>query len=258
MTQYRYGWKRQLPDFRDKKRALLAGGPVLPSKVDLTPSMPGIYDQGQLGSCTANAIAGALEYLQIKDKMKFRFTPSRLFIYYNEREMEGTVWTDSGAMIRDGIKSVNTLGVCPENGNSGWSWPYSDNQIQFRIKPWPACYKDALVHPTVTYEAPDQTEVALKSALAQGFPIVFGIVVYDSFESQQVSQTGDVPMPGSDESVLGGHAILIVGYDDERKRFIFRNSWGTGWGNKGYGTLPYEYVLNSDLSSDFWVIELTK
>jgi C1A family cysteine protease len=187
--------------------------------------------------------------------------PSRLFVYYNERAAEGTVLSDSGAMIRDGIKSVNTLGVCKESGPD--SWAYSDNAWTYRIKPgslppFPKCYQVAAQHPAVQYVSVPQTLTAMKSVLAEGLPIVFGISVYDSFESAAVAKSGDVPMPATSESLLGGHALLCVGYDDNTQRFIFRNSWSDQWGNKGYGTIPYAYLTSPSLGSDYWAISLVK
>jgi C1A family cysteine protease len=242
-----YGWNRDLPDGRDYMYAapleVLAD---LPLKVDLSGDCPGVYDQGQLGSCTANSIGGALEYDQMKQGQK-AFTPSRLFIYYNERKIEGTVDSDSGAMIRDGVKSVNKVGAPPET-----DWPYDIEK--FRDKPPKKAYDDAKKHQAIRYARLTQTLGQLKGCLASGFPFVFGFVVYESFESPEVAKSGDAPMPRANEAQLGGHAVLAVGYDDDTQRFLIRNSWGTGWGKKGYFTLPYPYLLQASLSSDFWTI----
>jgi C1A family cysteine protease len=221
-------------------------GVGLPSEVDLRDACPKVYDQGQLGSCTANAIAGALEYNMIQQKEK-NFTPSRLFIYYNERVMEGSVNEDAGAMIRDGIKSVNAQGACPET-----QWPY--RIARFKTKPSKSCYTNALNMKAVKY-ARVGTLNAMKSCLASGDPFVFGFAVYDSFEDADVTKTGQVPMPDTrSEELLGGHAVLAVGYLDNVKRFICRNSWGTKWGMKGYFTMPYDYLTDRDLSDDMWKI----
>jgi len=110
----------------------------------------------------------------------------------------------------------------------------------------------------VSYSRVSQTPSQMKGCLASGFPFVFGFTVYDSFESQDVAKTGVVPMPASGESVLGGHAVLAVGYDDGQQRFIVRNSWGTGWGMHGYFTMPYAYLTDRGLASDFWTIRLIK
>ena len=173
--------------------------------------------------------------------------PSRLFIYYNERVMEGTVSQDSGAQIRDGVKSVATLGAPPET-----DWPY--DIAKFAQKPPPKAYSDAKQDLVTAYSRVTQDLLQMQGCLADGYPFVFGFTVYESFESDAVAQTGVVPMPASGEKVVGGHCVVAVGYDDSQRRFIIRNSWGTGWGMKGYCTMPYEYLLNSHLANDFWTI----
>jgi C1A family cysteine protease len=224
---------------------------VFPLVVDLRPVMPPVYDQGELGSCTANAIAGAFEYERKRQKLQNIVTPSRLFIYYNERLIEGTVNEDAGAEIRDGIKSVVSQGVCPET-----EWPY--DITKFTVKPSPQCYTDALKETVTSYARVSQYLSQMKLALVGGFPIILGIQVYASFESDQVAQTGVVPLPTTGEQCLGGHAVLVVGYEETKDVFIMRNSWGTDWGQKGYFTIPYAYLLNSNLSSDFWIIKSVK
>jgi len=246
----RYGWVRDLPDLRDHLYATPPEFLVkLPSSVDLRSQCPAVYDQGQLGSCTANAIAAALEFDQMKEKQSNVFVPSRLFIYYNERVMEGTVNEDSGAQIRDGIKSVGKQGDCPET-----LWPYDIKK--FAVKPPDKCYQQALKFKAVQYQRLSQILNQLKGCLASGYPFVFGFTVYESFESQQVAQTGHASMPLPKETVVGGHAVMAVGYDDSQNWFIVRNSWGDGWGLKGYFTLPYAYLLEQNLASDFWTIRL--
>jgi C1A family cysteine protease len=245
----RYGW---IPDYQDTRDYLYAA-PIeifkaLPSSVDLRPGCPPVYDQGQLGSCTANAIAGAIEFDQIKQG-EIPFVPSRLFIYYNERVMEGTINSDSGAMIRDGIKSVAKQGACNES-----EWPYDISK--YAVRPSPQCYQDALLDRVILYQRLWQNLNLMKACLAAGYPFVFGFIVYQSFESQQVEQTGIVPMPALGEQVLGGHACLCVGYDDVQQRFICRNSWSEQWGMQGYFTIDYGYLANPQLASDFWNIRL--
>ena len=246
-----YGWNPDIPDGRD---LMYAAPPEvvaqLPDKVDLRPQCPPVYDQGQLGSCTANSIGGALEFDQIKEGQQ-PFTPSRLFIYYNEREIEGTVGSDSGAQIRDGVKSVNQLGAPPET-----DWPYDISK--FTEKPPQQAYDDGAQHKAILYQRLTQTLNQLKGCLAAGYPFVFGFVVYESFESQEVASTGQGQLPKAGEKQLGGHAVLAVGYDESEQRFIVRNSWGAGWGMQGYFTLPYPYLLQQTLSSDFWTIRSVK
>jgi C1A family cysteine protease len=205
-----------------------------------------VYDQGQLGSCTGNAIAAAYEFDLLKQK-KTDFAPSRLFIYYNERVMEETVKYDAGAQIRDGIKSISKQGVCDEK-----AWPYIITK--FARKPTKACYTAALKHTAMKYQAVKQTETDMKTCLAAGYPIVLGFTVYESFETAEVAKTGVVPMPGKKDQVLGGHAVMVVGYDDASKRFIVRNSWGVHWGLAGYFTIPYAYLTNPSLAADLWVV----
>jgi C1A family cysteine protease len=247
----RYGWIPDLPDHRDSLYA--APIPLLqqiPPKVDLRSQFPvPAYDQGELGSCTANAIAGAIQFAQIKENAK-QFTPSRLFIYYNERVIEGTVPYDSGAQIRDGMKSVSTIGACPET-----DWPYAIDK--FANKPQdPPSYKDAPLGKVMLYKRVVHNLAQMRACLASGFPFVFGFTVYESFETEQVAKTGEVPMPAAGEQVVGGHAVLAVGYDDPTQRFIVRNSWGTDWGIKGHFTMPYAYLAQGDLADDFWTVRL--
>jgi len=252
-----FGWTPDLPDQRDY---LFAAAPAvlsaLPAKVDLRPKCPPVYDQGQLGSCTGNSIAGAIEFERMKQNLSGAKTdvPSRLFIYYNERVIEGDVAQDNGAQIRDGIKSVAQLGVCFEAGPN--SWPY--DITKFASAPPAGCFTSALSNKVVQYSRLVQTVQQLKGCLAAGNPFVFGFTVYESFESPAVAKSGVVPMPASGEKVVGGHAVVAVGYDDSKRRFIVRNSWGAGWGQKGYFTIPYGYLTASNLASDFWTIQMVQ
>jgi C1A family cysteine protease len=178
--------------------------------------------------------------------------------------MENTVATDSGAQIRDGVKSVCQLGVCPEtewtyvatpaNPNTNL-WPPGAKPAE---KPTPNCYTEALQHKAVTYESVTRDLAQFRGCLAAGYPFVLGFTVYSAFESPQVAQTGVLNLPTSAEQVLGGHAVMAVGYDDTAQRFTIRNSWGTGWGLKGYFTMPYVYLLSQHLSSDFWTIRVVE
>jgi C1A family cysteine protease len=242
-----YGWNPDLPDIRDHLFA--AASEVLtelPPKVDLRPECPPIYNQGELGSCTANAIGGALQFDQLKQHQR-DFVPSRLLIYYCEREVEGTIDEDSGAMIRDGIKCVNRDGAPPED-----DWPYEIEK--FRDKPPEKAYDEAELHQALTYKRIPRTLNQMKGCLAAGYPFVFGFRVYESFRSDEVAKTGEAPMPKADEQALGGHAVLAVGYDDEIERFLVRNSWGEEWAQEGYFTLPYSYLTERGLASDFSTI----
>jgi len=247
----RYGWQPDIPDQRDYRYAAPAMVlKKLPGKADLRPGCPPVYDQGQLGSCTANAIGAAFEFGLIKQKAP-DFMPSRLFIYYNERVIENSTGSDSGAMIRDGMKTVNKNGACPEK-----DWPY--NIKKYAVKPSSNCYKKALDHQVLSYHRVPRVLDQIRGCLAEGYPMVFGFTVYESFESAQVARTGVLNMPGPAEKAMGGHAVLAVGYDDKPGRFIVRNSWSDQWGIKGYFTMPYDYLLNENLSDDFWTIRLVE
>lgn len=245
----RYGWLPDVPDQRDhlyaSPRKVLA---ALPTKVDLRPQCPPVLDQGDIGSCTANAISNAHRFDNIKIGGSKDFVPSRLFIYYNERAMERTINSDSGAMIRDGIKSIAKQGVCSET-----TWAY--DIPKFTKKPNAAAYKEALNHQAISYQRVTQTLTQLKGCLAEGYPFVFGFTVYESFESVAVAKTGKVSMPKSAEKSLGGHAVLAVGYDDTTQNFIVMNSWSTDWGDNGFFYMPYAYITSSDLADDFWTVE---
>ena len=244
----KYGWVPDLPDHRDHLFA--APAPImakLPAKVDLRPICPPVVDQGQLGSCTANAIANAHLFDQMTQKLPQSFLPSRLFIYYNERTIEGTVNSDSGAQIRDGIKSIGQQGACPET-----LWPY--DTAKFAKKPAAKCYQVGGKHVAISYQSVVQNAAQMKGCLASGYPIVVGFTVYESFESPAVAKTGIASMPASGEKVVGGHCVLVVGYDDATQRFLCMNSWATTWGQKGFFTIPYAYLTDSGLASDFWTI----
>lgn len=257
MTEFDYitmplGWRRQLPDYRDKNFFMLEGVKIftaIPAKVDLRSQCPDVYDQGQLGSCTANAIAFLCEYDWIKQKKFEPYVPSRLFIYYNERMMEKTIPYDAGATIRDGIKSLNSYGFVPES-----IWPYDIGR--FTLPPSKDVYARALKEQVKDYGYIAQNIDVMRTTLAAGYPITIGFSVYQSFMSQTVAKTGVVPMPSDSEDILGGHAVAIVGYDDAKKVWIVRNSWGKGWGDQGYFYMPYTYLIDHNLASDLWCVRL--
>jgi len=241
-----YGWVPDRPDHRDKLYAAIAAPPKkLPSSVDLRAHCSPVENQGDLGSCTANALVGNLEFLERQSGKPFSDL-SRLFIYYNERAIEGTVNDDAGAMIRDGVKSLVKQGVCSEK-----KWPY--NIARFAVKPPAACYKEALSHQVVSYHRILGLQ-EMRSCLAEGYPFVFGFTVYTAFESSAVAKSGVLNLPKPSEKVLGGHAIMAVGYNDASKRLLIRNSWGDDWGMDGYFTMPYAYATNNNLADDFWTL----
>ena len=247
----RYGWQPDLPDHRDfSYAATRAAIRKLPVRIDLRATCPPVYDQGNLGSCTANAIGAAFEFELMKQNVP-EFMPSRLFIYYNERVIEHCIGSDNGAQIRDGIKSVNKQGVCPEK-----IWQYDIKA--FAKQPGAKCYSEALKHQVLSYQRIVRDVNSMKGCLVEGYPFVFGFTVYDAFESATVAKTGKLDLPKKDEKVQGGHAVVAVGYDDSKKRFIVRNSWGPGWGLNGYFTMPYDYLLEENLSDDFWTIRIVE
>jgi C1A family cysteine protease len=247
-----YGWIPDLPDQRD----VFATFPEIAnynSKIDLreTKKMPEIYNQANLGSCTANALCAAFEYEQKRQFKDYDFFPSRLFLYYNERVIEGSVEYDSGSRIRDGIKVINKLGICSES-----ECVY--NPLNYAIRPSVKAYLDAQKHKSIKYKRVNKYLNSIKSALTLRYPISFGFTVYESFEDPEgVEMTGQMVLPKKNEKVLGGHAVLLCGYDDNTEQFLVRNSWGKEWGNDGYFYMPYSYLLSSNCS-DFWVIEKVK
>jgi len=234
-----YTWSPDLPDFHDQP--YVRTSTELPAHVDLRPNMPPIFSQGRLGSCTANALAGQLGFLHPGSEAF-----SRLFIYYGERSLEGSITRDSGAQLRDGIKFLASSGCCYES-----IWPY--NTAKFTVKPLAEAYTAAQAHKIISYTRLTSLD-DMMDCLASGFPFVFGFTVYESFETPAVAKTGILGMPVPGERPLGGHAVEAVGYDMASKRLIVRNSWGAGWGQSGHFTMPFDYVINRGLSDDFWTI----
>jgi C1A family cysteine protease len=257
----KYNWIKDTHDKRDYRfsklprfiRKLIP----LPESVDLRPLCSPVVDQLAIGSCTGNALAGHFDFLQLKgiadtNKVmpeeydpKIFFNSSRLFIYYNERLLEGTTDQDAGATIRDGIKTLAKWGCCRE-----LTWMYDDANTF--IKPNPTAYNEAIMHRIENYFRMSSIE-EMKKCLADGYPFVFGMEVFESFESGYTAQTGSVNMPEDGERILGGHALMMCGYNDLMKCFLCRNSWGS-WGMSGYCWIPYDYI--SQYASDFWTIRM--
>ena len=238
-----YGWVPDIPDQRDYLYSAIKPVIRLPGKVDLRENCSVIENQLKLGSCTAQALAGNLEFLDKKIDGEYADV-SRLFIYYNERAIMDTIDYDSGASLRVGIKTLKNDGVCHEE-----TWPYVISR--FDKKPSKECYDEAKKHLIESYHRLCAIPEML-TCLAEGYPFVFGFAVYESFESKEVARTGIVYMPKKDETQVGGHAVMAAGYDQEAKRFLVRNSWGDKWGMAGYFTMPFEYV--STMANDFWTI----
>jgi C1A family cysteine protease len=232
---------------------------TLPDKVDL-PEFP-VYDQGRIGSCTANALAGAVQFDRIKNNAAPAFVPSRLFIYYNERSIEGVgkVGIDGGAQLRDGIKTLQKMGVCPDT-----DWSYDDTPAQFDGGPFPpnskpaekpsaTAYSDALKYKITTYQRLNQTLPQLQGCLAAGYPFAFGFSVFAGWYNSD-PRPSTIPIPSHGEDMVGGHAVLCVGYDNSTGLFKIRNSWGPDVGDNGYYYMHYSYVTEPTMASDFWVI----
>lgn len=249
----KFGWLPDVPDQRDIPfRAVFRVPAKVPVRVDLRNGCSPVEQQGNLGSCTAQALVGCLEFLELRSpviKQKFRDL-SRLFVYYNERKAMGTVLEDSGAMLRTGIKVLKKLGVCRES-----CWPYIISR--FTHKPSRKCYCEAEKHQVTAYQRLS-TLSEMKACLAMGLPFVFGFAVYEHVMTEQVRKTGIIRLPRRNERMLGGHAVMAAGYDDKKKVIIFRNSWGIDWGQSGYGTLSCAYVESRELSDDFWCIQATE
>ena len=283
-NKYAMGWIPDYPDFRDYteeteivkdilkgtglprgrgKKALARPNKALPATVDLREWCSPIENQRMLGSCTANAGAGIIEYYERKSFGR-HINASRLFLYKvtrNLMKMKG----DTGAYLRVTIGAMVLFGVPPEE-----YWPYTDNQNKFDAEPPAFCYAFAQNYKTLKYYRHDLPRVAgdevlhrVKTYLAAGHPSMFGFTVYNSIE--QAAADGRIPFPSAKERIEGGHAIAAVGYDDKMiiennygggkttGALLIRNSWGTEWGEKGYGWLPYEYLLRS-LAEDFWSV----
>ncbi|OPH58657.1 xylellain [Paenibacillus ferrarius] len=246
-----YKVKRDQRDFRDYfyRSVNYVHETQLPRNVDLRNKLSPVVNQGQLGSCTSNAIVSGLREYWLRQETNSDRRLSRLFHYWHERKLEGTVNRDSGATVRDGMKVLHQIGVCPET-----EWPYRINQ--YKLKPNEEAEQSAGAYRIQGYHRIHDL-AGIKAALADGQPVVFGIWVYESFEGAAAAKTGKIPYPNrKKEQLLGGHALLAVGYKDGKKKgqgvIIVRNSWGKAWGARGYGYLPYSFFKNNGLTFDYW------
>lgn len=254
-----YGWLPDIPDHRDllfkmPSSQVLRG---LPARFDLRElGKSPIYDQGDIGSCVACAVAGAIEYEMSRRprdpkvsafvQAKRVFEPNRLFIYYGAREIIGLTAEDSGCHIRDAMKVVYNVGAPRETG-----WKYSDRGDKFAKRPPKAQYKSAPFHKITSYKSVPVDINAIKAALAEGLPVIFGVAIFESFFR---NSNGNIPMPSLREQMLGGHAMRVMDWDDSTRTCGFDNSWGESWGTKGTGRIPYDYIGNRQLGGDYWVL----
>jgi C1A family cysteine protease len=258
MTDRKFTWKKQPEDLRDYSfRTLFRSQSYtivgLPKVANNRKWCSYVDDQGNLGSCTANAWASLLEYNICKSKGgKYFRDLSRLFIYYNERALEGNVYEDCGAYLRSGAKVLASQGVCEETQH-----PYLIED--FAKKPSDDAYTIANKNKIVGYYTL-RTLTEMKTCIANGQCFVFGFLVFSNFENDKVYDEGILDMPVGSDICLGGHAVMAVGYNDYEERFLIKNSWGKGWGlkgkNSGYFTMPYEYISNHHLAGDFWTVSL--
>ncbi|UJR09188.1 hypothetical protein I4U23_013436 [Adineta vaga] len=233
-------------EFRDHK---VLQADELPPKVDLRPDMTPVEDQSRIGSCTANTLAGAYEYLTKKANGR-NTDVSRLFIYYNARarNKDGQAVSDTGCSMTHAIEALEQFGTCRES-----LWPYDISRVN--VRPDSSVYEEAQ-----NYQLEEALRVnvdleEMKSCLAQGYPFAFGLRLYTSFD--KAAKTGVVPMPSvwdGNRQSDGSHALLAVGYSDESRAFIVRNSWGEKWGDVGYCYIPYDYMTNPDYCFDVWSI----
>lgn len=251
-----YGAKPDTYDHRDyKKRYNQSEIPWHPN-ADLSDYVNTVYDQGSLGSCTANALCSAYG-LDLEKQSRnlsggyYYFNPSRLFLYYNTRAREGYVKYDSGASIRETVKALNCKGVCKEA-----DWPYEISK--FKIQPTESCYDAAQGNNLCKYERLEQRIDHMRACLKNdNCPFAFGFKVYPSFHDNSNKWYGNMSMPTPSErrsESVGRHAVVAVGYDDSKKRIKVLNSWGSSWGDNGYFYMPYDFITDSDLCFDFWKI----
>lgn len=246
MTTYKLGWIPDVPDHRDRILPAALFAKRLPKKKDLRDKCPPIWDQGRIGSCTAHAAGAAHLFEQLQKRASYARMPSRLYLYYFARELQGWQAQDSGAYIRDCFKILGQRGVSDEA-----LWPYIESRVAKR--PTSDADADAQNRQAISYARVNADERSICGAVAAGNLVVFGAMLYGSFMTEW-RRTGVIPMPGKNESAVGGHAMAIVGYDRDRKIYIVRNSWGVGNPMSGYHTMPFAYLHDRNLCDDFWTM----
>lgn len=251
-----------IPDLRDERDVAFSAPELqavgLPAVYSMLDQMPPVYNQGAIGSCTAQALAGALQYTE-KELVNWekRPVPARLFLYYNARQLHNTVKSDSGASIRNSVKAAARWGYCAEKQTLGTLYAVRN----YADMPTPAAYRAAAKHrlADIHYARVGNVKTGralpdeVKAAIAANNPVDFGFTVYENWQ-RETGKTGITPMPKKGEDVSGGHAVLAVGYDDARQSLLCRNSYGVRWGNEGYFWMSYDFMY--EYARDFWVIKL--
>jgi len=226
-----------------------------PSSCSLKNYLNFVYDQGSLGSCTANAFCAAYRIMCNVNNINKGFIPSRLYFYYHERLLEGTVLTDSGADVIDGTRYTEAYGICSET-----DWPY--NISKFAVRPPAICDINAKKYRITSYNTikiDNNLINNIKYYITKNQPVLIALLVYSSFESQLVAKTGLVPIPDTKkEKCLGGHELCLIGYDDTKKLFTVLNSWSANWGDRGLCYIPYNYISDPHLGLEFTIFSVVK
>lgn len=242
-----YNWQKEPDDPRDHivTRHLFMSN-AFPDVFELQPLIP-VYDQGYIGSCVANSVSSCYRYEVAQLLGNFNFDPSRLFVYYNARLIDGNQNWDAGTWIRSGFKTMAKDGLAPEV-----DWPYDTSKVT--TKPVQVAYTNGKKNIIVEYAKVPQSIDTIKQVLMSGAAISFGFNVYESFEQGNWwYTTGIMPVPKSDENILGGHAVTIIGWDNQKQAFLIQNSWGKDWGLKGKFYMPYTFLVSKECD-DFWCI----